>query len=210
MTAYVAPAAHGPEGDHGPGGAHGSGGADAAAARGRVLLGVRLGILSEVMLFGALFTAYFVLRSDAGGWPPPGAERPELLLPGVNTLLLITSSFTLQWAVRGVGHGDLRAMKRGLWLTILLGATFISIQAYEFATNGFGLSDGVFGSTFYTLTGFHGAHVLAGLTFLLILANRARRGLLSADHHTEVEAGSYYWHFVDVVWVVLFSTLYVL
>ena len=180
------------------------------AAGGRVLLGVRLGILSEVMLFGGLFAAYFVIRSDSGGWPPPGQERPELIIPALNTLLLITSSFTLQWAVRAVRRDDLRTLKRGLLVTILLGAAFLGIQAYEFATNGFGLSDGVFGSTFYTLTGFHGAHVLAGLLFMLVVANRARRGLVSGGRHTEVEAASYYWHFVDVVWVFLFSTVYVL
>ena len=185
-------------------------GTDAAAARNRVLLGVKLGILSEIMLFGGLFAAYFVIRSDTGGWPPPGQERPELLIPGLNTLLLVTSSFTLQWAVRAIGRGDLRTMKRFLWVTILLGAAFLSIQAYEFATNGFGLSDGVFGSTFYTLTGFHGAHVLAGLLLMLIVANRARRGLVAGNRHTEVEATSYYWHFVDVVWLFLFSTVYVL
>ncbi len=175
-----------------------------------MLLGVRLGILSEVMLFGALFTAYFVIRSASGGWPPNGGERPELLLPGLNTLLLVSSSVTMQWAVRAVGRGQLASMRLGLRLTILLGTIFIVVQGYEFANNGFGLTDGVFGSTFYTLTGFHGAHVLAGLGLLSIVAVRARRGLISRDSHTAVEAVSYYWHFVDVVWLFLFSTLYVL
>lgn len=183
---------------------------DAAAARRNMLLGVKLGILSEVMLFGALFTAYFVIRSESGGWPPHGQERPELVLPALNTLLLVSSSVTMQWAVRAIGRGQLAMMRLALRLTILLGSTFIVIQGYEFATNGFGLTDGTFGSTFYTLTGFHGAHVLAGLGIMSIVAIRARRGLVSAEHHTVVEAASYYWHFVDAVWVVLFSTLYVL
>jgi cytochrome c oxidase subunit 3 len=183
---------------------------DPHEARGNMLLGVRLGILSEVMLFGALFAAYFVIRSESGGWPPNGQERPELLLPGLNTLLLLSSSVTMQWAVRSIGRGDVTTMRRALRLTLLLGSIFILVQGYEFATNGFGLDDGVFGSTFYTLTGFHGAHVLAGLGFMAIVATRARRGLISGEHHTAVEAASYYWHFVDVVWVVLFSTLYVL
>jgi cytochrome c oxidase subunit 3 len=183
---------------------------DAAAARRNMLLGVKLGILSEIMLFGALFTAYFVIRSESGGWPPHGQERPELILPGLNTLLLLSSSVTMQWAVRAIGRGQLGTMRLALRLTLLLGSTFIVIQGYEFATNGFGLTDGTFGSTFYTLTGFHGAHVLAGLGIMAIVAIRARRGLVSAEHHTVVEAASYYWHFVDAVWVVLFSTLYVL
>jgi len=185
-------------------------GEDPVAARSNMLLGVKLGILSEVMLFGALFAAYFVIRSESGGWPPDGHERPELLLPGLNTLLLVTSSFTMQWAVRAIGRGEVARMRLALRLTLLLGSVFIIVQGYEFANNGFGLDAGVFGSTFYTLTGFHGAHVLAGLGFMAIVATRARKGLISAEHHTAVEAASYYWHFVDVVWLFLFSTLYVL
>jgi cytochrome c oxidase subunit 3 len=179
-------------------------------ARSNMLLAVKLGILSEAMLFGALFAAYFVIRSESGGWPPNGQERPELLLPGLNTLLLLSSSVTMQVAVRAIGRGQVPTMRRWLRATLLLGSIFILVQGFEFATNGFGLDDGVFGSTFYTLTGFHGAHVLAGLGFMAIVALRARRGLISAEHHTAVEAASYYWHFVDAVWVVLFSTLYVL
>jgi cytochrome c oxidase subunit 3 len=116
----------------------------------------------------------------------------------------------MQWAVRAAGGGNRTAILRWLGLTLLLGAVFIVIQAYEFASNGFGLDAGVFGSTFYILTGFHGAHVLAGVLLIAIVANRARLGLVSAEHHTAVEATSYYWHFVDVVWIFLFSTLYVL
>ena len=186
------------------------GGEDAEAARGNMLLGVKLAILSEVTLFGALFAVYFVMRAESPDWPPSGLERPELILPGINTLLLISSSVTMQWAVRAARGGNRSTIVRWLGLTLLLGGVFIAVQGYEFATNGFGLSNGVFGSTFYILTGFHGAHVLAGLALIAIVANRARLGLVSAEHHTAVEAMSYYWHFVDVVWVVLFTTLYVL
>jgi cytochrome c oxidase subunit III len=176
-----------------------------------MLLGVRLGILSEVMLFGALFAAYFVIRGESPEWPPvAGLERPELLLPGLNTLLLVSSSGTMQLAVRAARGGDRSRILRWLGLTLLLGGIFIVVQGYEFATNGFGLDAGVFGSTFYILTGFHGAHVLAGLGLMAIVANRARLGLVSAEHHTAVEATSYYWHFVDAVWLFLFSTLYLL
>jgi cytochrome c oxidase subunit 3 len=183
---------------------------DEAAARGNVLLGVKLAILSEVTLFGALFAVYFVMRAESpGGWPPTGLERPELLLPGINTLLLVASSITMQWAVRSARGGG-ASLLRWLGLTLLLGGIFIVVQGYEFSSNGFGLSNGVFGSTFYILTGFHGAHVLAGLALIAIVANRARLGLVSAEHHTAVEGVSYYWHFVDVVWVFLFTTLYVL
>jgi cytochrome c oxidase subunit 3 len=176
-----------------------------------MLLAVKLAILSEVMLFGALFAAYFVIRGESSGWPPPGRlDRPELLLPGLNSLLLVASSVTMQWAVRAARVGERSRILRWLGLTLLLGGTFILIQGYEFATNGFGLDAGIFGSTFYILTGFHGAHVLAGLCLISIVANRARLGLVSPEHHTAVEATSYYWHFVDVVWLLLFSTVYVL
>ena len=183
---------------------------DPTRARRNMLLGVQLGILSEVMLFAALFAAYFVVRSDSPSWPPTGdLERPELLLPGLNTLLLVSSSVTMQLAVRSAARGDGRQL-RWMGATLLLGSVFLVIQGYEFVTNGFGLSDGVFGSTFYTLTGFHGAHVLAGLLLIGMVANRARRGYITPERHTAVEAVSYYWHFVDVVWLFLFSTLYVL
>ena len=188
-----------------------SGHEDATAARSNMLLAVKLAILSEVMLFGALFAAYFVIRGESSGWPPSGhLERPELLLPGLNSILLISSSVTMQLAVRGARVGDRSRILRWLGLTLLLGGVFLLIQGYEFSSNGFGLDAGVFGSTFYILTGFHGAHVLAGLVLITIVANRARLGLVSAEHHTALEGTSYYWHFVDVVWLFLFSTLYVL
>ena len=187
-------------------------GEDPVAARSNMLLAVKLAILSEIMLFGALFAAYFVIRGASGQWPPAsGPDRPELLLPGINSLLLISSSVTMQLAVRAVSRGASRSsLLRWLGLTLLLGGIFILVQGFEFANNGFGLDAGVFGSTFYILTGFHGAHVLFGLAMIAIVANRARLGLVSAENHTSVEATSYYWHFVDVVWLFLFSTLYVL
>ena len=185
---------------------------ESAAASSNMLLAVKLAILSEVMLFGALFAAYFVIRGESPGWPPPSGhqERPELILPGFNTLLLVTSSVTMQLAVRAARAGNRSRILRWLGVTLLLGGIFIVIQAYEFSTNGFGLDAGTFGSTFYILTGFHGAHVLAGAILIAIVANRTRLGLVSGDHHTALEGTSYYWHFVDVVWIFLFSTLYVL
>jgi cytochrome c oxidase subunit 3 len=183
---------------------------DPVAARGNMLLAVKLGIVSEAMLFGALFAAYFVIRSESGGWPPAGQVRPDLILPALNTLLLLASSVTMQWAVRAIRRGGLAPMRLAVRLTLLLGSVFIVLQGYEFATNGFGLDAGTFGSTFYVLTGFHAAHILAGLGLMAIIATRARRGLISAEHNTVVEATSYYWHFVVAAGVFLFSTLYVL
>ncbi|MES2211120.1 MAG: cytochrome c oxidase subunit 3 [Chloroflexota bacterium] len=184
---------------------------DPAEERGRLLLGIRLFILSEIMLFGAFFTAYFVLRFQAAAWPPnPEFERPGLALVGFNTLLLLSSSVTMQWAMTRIARDDRAGFRRGLLATLALGAVFLGIQVYEFANNGFGISDGIFGSTFYTLTGLHGAHVLTGLLLMTAVGNRARLGLVSREHHTAAEVVSIYWHFVDVVWVLLFVTVYVL
>lgn len=184
---------------------------DPDAARSNMLLAVKLGILSEIMLFGALFAAYFVIRSESPGWPPdPGLERPALLLPGLNLLLLVASSGTMLWTVRSARGGEPSRIRRWTGLTALLGVFFIIIQGYEFATSGFGLDAGTFGSTFYVLTGFHAAHVLAGLGLMAIVARRARRGLVTAEHHTVVEATSYYWYFVVAAGVFLFLALYVL
>ena len=177
-----------------------------------MLLGVKLGILSEVMLFGALFAAYFVIRADSRTWPPAaGLERPELLLPGLNTALLVSSSVTMQMAVGRPCGGD------GARIAALAGRDVAARRrssSWSRATSSrptaSGCDAGVFGSTFYTLTGFHGAHVLAGLGLDGDRRQSGAHGLVSAEHHTAVEAASYYWHFVDVVWVFLFSTLYVL
>lgn len=175
-----------------------------------VRLGVLLFIVSEVMLFGGFFAAYFALRGASATWPPtPETLRPELPLVAFNTLLLLSSSVTLQLGVGAVRRGDRRAA-RLIALTLAFGATFLAIQAFEFSRNGFGIGDGVFGSTFYTLTGFHGAHVAAGLLAIGALLRRARRGLLTPESEPAVEAISYYWHFVDAVWIVLFTTVYVL
>lgn len=184
---------------------------DPADERRRLLWGVRLFILSEIMLFGAFFAAYFVLRAEAPGWPPTTEfERPGLALVGFNTLLLLSSSVTMQLAITRIARDDRAGFRRWLTATILLGAVFLGIQVFEFANNGFGISDGIFGSTFYALTGLHGAHVLTGLLLMLVVANRARLGLVNRDHHTAAEVVSIYWHFVDVVWVTLFVTVYVL
>jgi len=173
--------------------------------------GVLLFIVSEVTLFGAFFASYFVLRGASAAWPPtPDLHRPDLPLVALNTLVLLSSSVTMQRAVAAVARGDRASSSRLLGATLGLGLTFLLVQAFEFSRNGFGIGDGVFGSTFYTLTGFHGAHVSAGLLAIGALLRRANLGLLGAANAGAAEAVSYYWHFVDVVWLVLFTTVYVL
>ncbi len=173
--------------------------------------GVLLFIVSEAMLFAAFFAAYFALRFQSVTWPPtPATARPELPLVTLNTLLLVASSVVLQRGLRRIAAGDAAALRRALALTLALGGAFLTIQAFEFSRSAFGFGDGVFGSTFYTLTGFHGAHVAGGLLALAAVLRRTRRGLVTRERHVAVEAVSYYWHFVDVVWLVLFTTVYVL
>ena len=181
-------------------------GAAPAEGDGRhVRTGMQLFIVSEAMLFAAFFAAYFYLRGETVHWPPQATfARPELALVSANTLLLLASSVTLQRA-----HGGGRTWRRWLGATIALGSVFLVIQGLEYSRNAFTVADGVFGSTFYTLTSFHGAHVAIGLLALAAMLQRARRGFLAPDA-AAFAAASYYWHFVDVVWLFLFTTVYVL
>ena len=177
------------------------------------LVGMLLFLSSEVMFFGGLFATYFSARASfAGAWgPPPGAPELEILpVPLPITLILLTSSLTMHWAVRAIGRGDSGRLRLWLVVTLGLGLVFLAGQVYDYTTLGFGISDGVYGTVFYTLTGFHGAHVFGGVVGLSILTARAGQGQFSARNHVAVEAVSYYWHFVDAVWVALFTTLYLL
>ena len=177
------------------------------------LLGMVLFIASEVMFFGGLFGAYFTIRSAAPEWPPP--DNPHLSAPyaAILTAILVTSSVTMQFGVWAIRKNNQRRLILWLAVSLLLGAIFLAMQALEYANlieEGMTLSSGVFGSTFYTLTGFHGAHVAGGAAFILIVLLRARSGQFTARYHDTVEMASYYWHFVDVVWIGLFSTIYLL
>ena len=177
------------------------------------LLGMVLFIASEVMFFGGLFGAYFTIRSAAPEWPPP--DTPHLSAPyaAILTTILVASSVTMQLGVWAIRKNNQRRLILWLAVSLLLGAIFLCMQALEYANlieEGMTLSSGVFGSTFYTLTGFHGAHVAGGAAFILIVLLRARSGQFTARYHDTVEMASYYWHFVDVVWIGLFSTIYLL
>jgi cytochrome c oxidase subunit III len=177
------------------------------------LLGMVLFIASEVMFFGGLFGAYFTIRSAATQWPPEGTPHLETWYAAVLTTILVASSVTMQFGVWAIRKNDQRKLVLWLAASLLLGVVFLCGQAYEYSTlieEGLTLSSGVFGSTFYTLTGFHGAHVAGGAAFILIVLLRARSGQFTARYHDTVEMASYYWHFVDVVWLGLFSTIYLL
>jgi cytochrome c oxidase subunit III len=190
---------------------HGEGGMNTA------LLGMMLFIGSEVMFFAGLFAAYFNARAAAPAWPPEGMEniiRPEIFPIWTATIILIISSFTMQWAVWRIRKGDRTGMNRAVGVTLLLGIVFLGLQIYDYwhlvDHYQFGINSGIYGTLFYTMTGFHGAHVFGGVVGLLVIFGRGIAGQFSARHHIAVEAVSAYWHFVDVVWIVLFITLYFL
>jgi cytochrome c oxidase subunit 3 len=192
---------------HGPPEAHASSRID------RQTLGILLFIVSEVMLFGAFFASYFFIRAVAndGPWPPDGFELP-VLIAGINTVILVSSSFTIHWALEGIRRNNRNALIAGLALTWLLGATFLFIQINEYVHIGFSARDGAFGSIFYGLTGLHGAHVFVGLLLLTFANIRAWRGHFgpAAKDHLGVEVPGIYWHFVDVMWIIVFASVYVL
>ncbi len=190
---------------HGPPAAHQSSRVSPA------VLGMFLFIASEVMLFGAFFTAYFFLRvvNNVEEWPPEGFHLP-VYVAFVNTVILVTSSFTMHWALQSIKRGNRAGLQAGLVLTSLMGLTFLLTQAIEYARLGFAPHDTAFGTIFYGLTGLHGAHVFVGLTLLLFVTIRAFRGHFTAEDHRGVEVPGIYWHFVDVMWIIVYLTVYIL
>ncbi len=213
--------------DHAAVEAHGSGGI------GNPVLGMLLFITSEVMFFAGLFAAYFSIRAgytevingaSQHVWPPsefahllnPFTLTTEsgalnLILPA--TIILVISSFTCQMGVWAIRRDDHRGFVRNISATLVLGVTFLLIQAFDYSVlmhEGLTMGSTTFGTTYFTLTGFHGAHVFGGVLMLAVVVYRGMAGQFSARHHDMVEAMSLYWHFVDVVWILLFSILYLL
>ena len=184
------------------------------------LLGMLLFIGSETMFFAGLFGAYFNARaaaiSQGQHWPPPGLEHviTPSIIPVVATIILVSSSFTMQWGLWRIQKGDRTGMNRALAVTLLMGIVFLGMQAFDYyellVEEGFGINSGIYGTLFFTMTGFHGAHVFGGVVGIAIILLRGLTGQFSARHHIAVEAVSAYWHFVDVVWIFLFATLYFL
>ncbi|MCM8558282.1 cytochrome c oxidase subunit 3 [Sphingomicrobium sediminis] len=181
--------------------------------------GMILFIASEVMFFVAWFWAYFnasLFPPEVIGaeWPPAGKEVLNPFgYPLLNTLILLCSGTTVTWAHHALIHGDRDGLKKGLLATIGLGVVFSAIQAFEYSVAPFAFSvengGDIYGSTFYMATGFHGFHVLVGTIFLIVCYFRARRGDFTPKQHFGFEAAAWYWHFVDVVWLFLFATIYV-
>jgi cytochrome c oxidase subunit 3 len=174
------------------------------------LLGMLLFIISEIMVFGGFFTAYFFIRVAQGDpWPAPGTNLP-VEVAGMNTAILVSSSFTIHWAEQCIKKNNRFGFKAGMLLTFLLGCSFLFIQINEYANIGFAPQDGAQQTVFFSLTGLHGAHVFIGLLLLLFVTIRAFRGHYSPEEHRGVEVPGIYWHFVDVMWLVVYFTVYIL
>ena len=177
--------------------------------------GVILFIASEVMFFVAWFWAYFdasLFPKEAIGaaWPPADIETfNPWSIPLINTLILLLSGTTVTAAHHYLVEGDKEQTSNWLVVTVILGAIFTGFQAYEYMHATFGFSGHIYGATFYMATGFHGAHVLIGTIFLFVCLMRNRAGHFKPDHHFGFEAAAWYWHFVDVVWLFLFASIYV-
>ncbi|HKZ91765.1 MAG TPA: cytochrome c oxidase subunit 3 [Candidatus Limnocylindrales bacterium] len=180
------------------------------------LLGMMLFIASEVMFFAALFAAYFNARATLPVFPPEGYDHilEPVPIALVATTILLLSSLTMQWGTTRIRQGDRTGLNRAVAVTLVLGVMFLAIQLYDYyeliTVERFGIDSGVYGTLFYTMTGFHGAHVLGGVVGLAVILSRGVAGQFTRRHHVAVEAVHYYWHFVDVVWVFLFLTLYVI
>ena len=192
-------------GDH-----HGPPAANRSSRAEPQLLGMLLFIISEVMVFGAFFTAYFFIRVAQGDpWPATGTSLP-VGVAGFNTAILVSSSFTIHWAEQSIKRGNHFGLKAGMLLTFLLGCSFLFIQINEYANIGFAPQDSAQQTIFFSLTGLHGAHVFIGLLLLLFVTIRAFRGHYSPEEHRGVEVPGIYWHFVDVMWLVVYFTVYIL
>ena len=166
-------------------------------------------ITSEALIFANFIAAYLYLEIRNGSWRLP----TELTYPLINTCILLASSIPVRFAGAAIVKGNQRNLKIGLFFTVLMGAAFLGGQAYEYTGlfgNHFTPSASIFGSSFFTLTGFHGLHVTVGVIFLLICLLRSLRGDFTAKRHFAVQAAEMYWHFVDGVWVVVFSLVYLL
>ncbi len=178
--------------------------------------GMTLFIASEVMFFVAWFWAYFnssLFPSEIIGnvWPPKGIKTFDPWdIPLINTLILLLSGTTVTWAHHALEEGDKKSFIQGLAFTVILGFCFSLLQAYEYHHAKFDFSGNIYGAVFYMATGFHGFHVIIGTIFLAVCLFRAKNGKFRDDHFFGFEAAAWYWHFVDVVWLFLFATIYIL
>jgi cytochrome c oxidase subunit III len=175
------------------------------------IFGLIVFLIAEGMIFLGMFGAYLAFRSTLPSWPPEGTPKLELLLPSINTVILISSSFVIHNADTAIKKNNLKGMQVWFGITALMGAIFLGGQLYEYSHLEFGLTTNLFASAFYVLTGFHGLHVTIGVLLILSVLWRSRKqGHYSNEKHFGIEAAEIYWHFVDVIWIILFGLLYLL
>ncbi|MFQ5898702.1 MAG: heme-copper oxidase subunit III [Candidatus Methylomirabilia bacterium] len=174
-------------------------------------LGMLMFLGAETMFFGGLIAAFLVMRLGAPAWPPPAQPRLPVAVTGLNTLVLLASSFTLARALRAIRRGDQAGLCRGLAWTAALGAIFLGVQGYEWGrlvTFGLTLSSGLYGATFYTLIGTHGFHVLAALVTLSVVWLLAKRGQFTARNYLGASVSGMFWHYVVALWPILYTLVY--
>jgi heme/copper-type cytochrome/quinol oxidase subunit 3 len=181
----------------------------AETGRTPLFLGMVLFLVSEFFLFGSLFWTYYYLRAKTAVWPPAGVVLDNNLAY-VNTAILLISSVFVWWAGWAVRRGRLKGLAAGLSISIFLGLAFLGITGYEWTHEPFRPWSQAYGSIFYTLTGFHALHVFGGVLLLSALLTRTLRGRFSATRFQAVEIGSLYWHYVDFIWLLVFSTLFII
>ncbi len=190
--------------------AHGHAAHDDHAHPDHRTIGLLTFLLSESLMFGALFVVYFILKGRLPQWPPEGTEV-ELLLPAINTAILVASSFVIHLGDDAIKKNDVAGMQRWYLITAAMGTIFLGGQIYEYMNLGYGLSTNLFSNCFYLMTGFHGLHVLIGVVMIMGVWWRSRTaGHYSDVKHTGVEMAEIYWHFVDVIWIMLFTLIYIL
>ncbi len=179
-----------------------------SAPRSPMLVGMVLFLISEAFLFGSLFWTYYYLRASNSVWPPSGVEL-DLILASINTFILLSSSISIWWAGGAIRRNDEKGLKIGLIITIILGAAFLGITIFEWTHETFRPWTSSYGSIFYTLTGFHALHVFGGIVLMLSLLTRALKHRFSSANFAAVGIGSLYWHYVDFIWLIVFSTLFI-
>ena len=171
-------------------------------------LGVLLLILTEGIFFGLLFTSYFYLLSGSNQWPQGGIELPDLVVSSISTVLLLSSSLPMIWAEHEIRRGNTVALRVGYTMTFILGVAFLALLGYEFHSLPFKADENAYASLFYLIIAFHGTHVFVGLLMNIFVQLRAWLGHFDEHRHLAVQNVSWYWHFVDVVWIFIYLILY--
>ena len=175
------------------------------------MVGLYIFLVSDSMTFLGFFAALLIYRAIMPVWPPEGMPEFELLVPIINTSILVASSFVMHEGQKAIKSNDVKGLQKWFGITAAMGAVFLAGQAYEYFHAEFGLTSNLLASCFYVLTGFHGLHVMTGVLLILCVLWRSREaGHYSSSSHFGVEAAEIYWHFVDVIWLVLFILVYLI